>query len=80
MAKKTESIKWTFAEVARGQGVTAYALAVQLAGRVARPTVYAYFSRPPVRPDLRTVHALLLGLKELTGKTYKLSDVLEVTP
>lgn len=80
MSVKRDSIDWKFGKVARGEGITAYALAVQLAGRVARPTVYAYFSRPPIRPDLRTVRLLLLGLKELTGKTYKLSDILEVRP
>ena len=64
-------------DIMQREGISAYRLAKILARRVARNTIYRWArGEVPTCLDVGTLEALLAGLRELTGKTYGVGDLL----
>ncbi len=59
------------------EGVSAYALAQVLVGKVGRNTVYGLARGEKKRPDLEALAWVIWGLRKLTGKPYGVQDLLE---
>ena len=70
-------VRWKLKEVLRADGISVYALANLLAGKVAANTVYAYARGTTARPDLEALAWVIWGLRKLTGKPYGVQDLLE---
>jgi len=68
---------WKFRELLEREGVTVYALSQKLGNKVSRPTLYRWNVEGPNRPDLVALGWTLWGLKQLTGKSFQVSDLLE---
>ncbi|AFV76710.1 hypothetical protein Theos_1686 [Thermus oshimai JL-2] len=73
-------VRWRLKEVLNREGVSAYALAKALAGKVAPNTVYALARGQTKRPDLEALAWVIWALRGLTGKEYGVGDLLEYRP
>ncbi len=73
-------LKWKLNDILTDEQVSVYALNQRLieAGRaVSRTTLYRLASEQPERIDLEVAGRVLWGLKQLTGKHYTVTDLLE---
>lgn len=74
-------IRWKLKELLESEGKTPYALAEKMGGASRRPTIYAITSpvseKRPTKVGFPLLESILHGMKELTGKTYSVSSVLE---
>lgn len=64
-------------EYLREHGVSAYALAREVEGRVSASTVYGLARRPVQRIDLPVVFALLEALERLQGEPVSLTQMID---
>lgn len=75
------AVQWRLRELLDSEGVTAYALAEKMGGATRRPTLYAITSpdvaKRPARVGFPLLEDILAGLKELTGKDFSVSDIIE---
>ena len=74
-------MKWRLRELLEAERVTAYALAEKMGGATRRSTLYTITSpdvnKRPARVGFPLLEDILRGLKELTGKDFSVSDLIE---
>lgn len=68
---------WKFRELLKREGVSVYRLHRALGDTDSDDTLYRWARRRPVLFDLRRAERILLALSRLTGKRYRLSDLVE---
>ncbi len=71
--------RWKLRSLLEQEGKSAYALARILAEKTRPNTIYRLvrIGQEPTRVDLSTLSLVILGLRQLTGKTIQVSDILE---
>lgn len=70
--------QWKFAQLLEDEKVTVYRLFQVLASEgVSRDALYRWTRARPEKLDLRVVGLVLTALARLTGKRYRLSDLVE---
>ncbi|HEU4741296.1 MAG TPA: hypothetical protein VFS50_06845 [Meiothermus sp.] len=73
-------VRWRFAELLQKEGITVYRLYKQVALKdVSRTSLYKWAQSMPKYLDVDMAERVLEGLKEITGRDYQLSDLIEVT-
>ncbi|WP_152545015.1 helix-turn-helix domain-containing protein [Deinococcus phoenicis] len=74
-------VRWKLPEIAKEHGLGGYRLTkamLQETERGRMNTIYRLLSdKPPTRVDLETLSALITALRTLTGREYKVGDLLE---
>ena len=71
-------VRWKFAQFLEKNGITVYALAKKLEGKVTITTLYTLKNKPPERVvDYGNVDALLDGLSEMTGREVDVTEIVE---
>lgn len=72
-------VRWKLASYLTAHNLTAYKVAKQMGGMTRVPTVYrmADGDRPISRVDLGTLAEVLVALRQLTGETVDIGDLLE---
>lgn len=71
-------LNWKFGQLLEQEGITAYRLHKQLVSKdVSRATLYRWLKEPPKMLDLELAKNVLEGLEQMTGKHYRLSDLVE---
>ncbi len=70
-------IHWKLKELLKAEGVSVYRLYQELAKHVSRTALYTWTQKTPQRLDLEVLAWVMWGLKEITGKEYKVGDLLE---
>ena len=73
-------IIWKLKSFLEQHNISAYALAKQVAPKLASNTVYSLVRETPKRVDLESLELILIALKELTGKKVDIPHVLEYKP
>ena len=72
---------WKLRALLEREGVTVYALAQKLAEASEQPmhmnTLYKWTNYLPSNPSIEAIGWILWGLKELTGKTFTTTDILD---
>ena len=75
------SVRWRLKETLEEAGLTVYALGEKMGGATRRPALYAITATDPMRRPRRVSFELLEdvieALSSLTGREYKLCDLLE---
>lgn len=76
-------VRWRLKELIEAEGTTVYALAEKMGGASRRPTLYAITSpdlaKRPTKVGFQLLEAILIGLKDITGKSYSVADIIEST-
>lgn len=70
------TLRLNLGQYLKKNGISAYRLAREVGGKVPASTVYSMAHSPKRRINLATVSELLKGLKRLTGKEVRISDLL----
>ena len=77
-------VEWQLKETLEREGVSVYALAEQMGGASRRPALYAITSpdlgKRPRRVSFDLLEDVVTALYALTGKRYKVGDLLEFNP
>ncbi len=73
-------LRWRVKDILEAHGLTVYALAKRLEGRVNRNTLYQISQDRTRRADLDTLEALSLTLTDMTGHSVGVGDLFESTP
>ena len=69
---------WKLAKFMRDNDVTAYKLGTQIGGHTRISTIYRLIDADqPSRIDFQTLADIIAGLREITGKPVRLTDLLE---
>jgi hypothetical protein len=72
------TIKWKLGEVLEREGLTVYRLHQELSENVSRNTLYRLSNEQPERIELSITANILKALERLSGKSYGITDLLEV--
>jgi Cro/C1-type HTH DNA-binding domain len=70
-------IVWKLKPFLEHHNISAYALAKQVAPKLASNTVYSLVRETPKRVDMESLEMILIALKELTGKKVDIPQLLE---
>ena len=70
-------VRWKLPELLEREGITVYKLMLELNKKVSRSTLYRWTQGVPERPDLEAIGWILWALKELTGKRFNVTDLLD---
>jgi hypothetical protein len=73
-------IVWKLKPFLEQHNISAYALAKQVAPKLASNTVYSLVRETPKRVDIESLELILIALKELTGKKVDIPHLLEYKP
>lgn len=74
-------VTWRMPEVLEREGITPYRLSKELAPRrVSRTTVYRWAKEAPALLDLELLAHMLWALKRISGKEFRLEDLLDIRP
>jgi hypothetical protein len=73
-------IIWKLKPFLEHHNISAYALAKQVAPKLASNTVYSLVRETPKRVDMESLEMILIALKELTGKKVDIPQLLEYKP
>ncbi|WP_293913162.1 hypothetical protein [Deinococcus sp.] len=70
---------WKLRSLLEREGISAYALAKTIANDAQPNTVYRLVrsGKEPKRVDLNTLTIIIKGLRNMTGRKYAISDILE---
>jgi hypothetical protein len=68
-----------FKDLLEREGVSVYRLHQELAKQVSRTALYNWYQHPPKRLDFEVMVWVLWGLGGITGKTYSVADLLELS-
>lgn len=72
-------VRWRFAELLQKEGISVYRLYKQVAFKnVSRTSLYKWAQSMPKYLDVDMAERVLEGLKEITGRDYQLSDLIQV--
>jgi hypothetical protein len=78
IAEGMAKMNWKLAQFMRDNDVTAYKLGNQLGGHTRISTVYRLIDeKQPSRIDFQTLADIIDGLRQITGKPVKLTDLLD---
>ncbi len=73
-------IIWKLKPFLEQHHISAYALAKQVAPKLAANTVYSLVRETPKRVDIESLEIILIALKELTGEKVDIPQLLEYKP
>jgi len=73
-------VHWKLPRLLEKEGISVYRLDQELTKRVSRATLYKWSSLAgPQQLDLKVLGWVLWGLERITGKSYTIHDIVEVT-
>ena len=77
--KTAPQVRWKLPALLQQERVSIYRLDQELAKRVSRTTLYKWGSAPgPKHIDPEVMGWILWGLERITGRRYKVEDLLEI--